>query len=233
MRALAGCLVCVVAAGAWAAAGAEEIGKVVTVRSQVLAIESGKPPRQLVKLDPVANGLRVRLTQPDSLLRVAFYDSKKPPLREAPRSLKIDGSLVFRGKGEAVISQRRPADESKGGIITTIETLWGRLLLMLRPGQNHEAEVKTPDLASGIKGTAVRVLVDQAFGTFLAVDEGVAVVQAVAGGDPVVVKSGQWVLVPPGGLPTQPESLDGGVDILDEPPLQSHDVSTEPPEPPQ
>jgi len=233
MRALAGFLVCIVAAGSWAAAGAEEIGKVVTVRSQVLAIESGKPPRQLVRLDPVANGLRVRLTQPDSLLRVAFYDSKKPPLvREGPQSLKIDGSLVFRGKAEAVVGQRKSADESKG-IITTIETLWGRLLLMLRPGQNHEAEVKTPDLASGIKGTAVRVLVDRAFGTFLAVDEGVAVVQAVAGGDPVVVRSGQWVLVPPGGLPTQPAPLDGGVDILDEPPLQGHDVSTEPPEPPQ
>jgi len=67
------------------------------------------------------------------------------------------------------------------------------------------------------------------------VDEGVVTVQAKAGGAPVSVEAGYWVVVPPGGLATQPQlggpgSHPAGWGDLEDPPLlDGLDISTEPP----
>jgi hypothetical protein len=66
------------------------------------------------------------------------------------------------------------------------------------------------------------------------VDEGAVEVQAKAGGEPVQVEAGHWVLVPPGGLPTRPAPLPPGEDeILEDPPLLGCCPGTEPPKPPE
>jgi len=218
----------------WAPAAAEEIGYVKEVHPEVLAIAEGKPPRQLQPRDPLDRGLRVRLTQRTSYLLVYLYHigPQKPstgpqdiPIEPPPR---IDGVIHLAGKSQVDLGNPSVLDR----VITTVAVDWGELRVWLLPGRSHDLKGKTREAALGFKGTAVRVLADPFVGTFVGVDEGVAIVQALAGGDPVEVTSGHWVLVPPGGFPTRPASLDS-VDILEDPPLQLNDFSTESPRPPQ
>ncbi len=86
----------------------------------------------------------------------------------------------------------------------------------------------TPDSVTKVKGTYARFLVDPFVGTFVGVDEGVVSVQANAGGDPVEVAAGHWVLVPPGGLPTRPAPLQA-LEESEDSPLKLFDFSTRPP----
>jgi ferric-dicitrate binding protein FerR (iron transport regulator) len=111
----------------------------------------------------------------------------------------------------------------------TLRMLLGRLWLSLLPGER--VDVDTPQGVLGVKGTSLRVLVDPEVGTFLAVDEGLVTVQAKAGGDPVDVKKGQWVVIPPGGLPTRPTPLGPGDEFLEDPLLPCC-PGGEPPKPP-
>ncbi|HEX9668331.1 MAG TPA: hypothetical protein VGC93_02495 [Thermoanaerobaculia bacterium] len=206
---------------------AERIGEAVVVRSLVEGQLGGEPPRQLVRGNPIENGLRVRLRRPDSLLRVAFFDGRLQSFD--PSTQRIDGAFILRGVGEAVAGQRAAAAE--GGVLHTLSVLFGELLYYLAPGRS--AELETPHTTSlGLKGTVLRVLVDPVVGTFVGVDEGSVVVQAAAGGDPVLVGAGQWVLVPPGGLPTRPAPRGAGEDLLEDPPLLGCCPGTEPPKPP-
>jgi hypothetical protein len=205
-----------------AAGGGGAIGAVALVQGTALAMVAGQPPRQLRFKDPVADGLRVRLTGRDAALKVRFFHAAADGI----------GTYTLSGPCEAVI--RQGTGESPGGLVSTIQLLFGRLRLALLPGRGEVAEVQTPDAVMGIKGTAVRLLVDPAIGTFVAVDEGIVSVQARAGGRAVMVKSGHWVLVPPGGLPTRPMPgpsfpPDGG--IVEDPPLLGCCVQVEPPKP--
>ena len=86
----------------------------------------------------------------------------------------------------------------------------------------------TPDAVSGVKGTYARFLVDPIIGTFVGVDEGAVRVQAKVGGEAVEVEAGQWVLVPPGGLPTRPAPLQR-LEESDDPLFRLSDFTTQPP----
>lgn len=233
-RALAGWLVFWIGIWSWTPAAAEEIGQVREVRSEVLAIEAGKTSRQLRKYDPLERGLRIRLTKRDSFLLAHFYGVKTPVSLEPrdqriekPGEYRIEGVIRLAGMNELEMGQENLLDR----IVTTVVMEWGEFRAWLRPGRNHDIKGRTREASLGFKGTAVRVLADPRIGTFVGVDEGIATVQAFAGGDPVEVTSGQWVLVPPGGLPTRPAPLDS-VDILEDPPLLLQDFTTGPLGPP-
>jgi hypothetical protein len=219
--------------GAWTSspAAADQIGNVHEVRSEVLALAGGKT-RQLEKHDPLQRGLRVVLTRKESFLQVFLYGAVAlPPSIQGPQKTRIegprmDGVIHLAGKG-----QMDMGDQSRDRIVTTVAVERGEFRASLRAGRSHDIQGKTREGTMEFEGTAVRVLADPVVGTFVAVDEGVAIVHAFAGGD-VEVTSGHWVLIPPGGVPTRPASLDS-VDILEDPPLSLQDFTTEPPGPPQ
>jgi hypothetical protein len=202
-------------AAAGAPAAAETIGRALVVRSVVEALEAGGP-RQVVRNDPLVEGLRLRLPRRDSLLRVGFNAGG---MRTYTPGARLDGVFVLQGPSEAVPG--RPS---------TLSLLYGRLLAVLSPGRS--AEVTTPETSLGMKGTVIRVLVDPVVGTFVAADEGAVLVQALAGGDPVLVTAGRWVVVPPGGLPTSPAPRETEGEVLDDPALLQCCAGTEPPKPP-
>ncbi|HVT56837.1 MAG TPA: hypothetical protein VHR45_00415 [Thermoanaerobaculia bacterium] len=228
------------------AAGVAGIGSVVLVQKEVLAIAAGQAARQVWFNDPVTDGLRVRLTQKDSLLKVRFFGAASATsagpagstaggaasasagrgsggARGAAYAAQIPagGTYTLFGRCEAVLEQR-PAPGAGGRLLNSILLLVGRLRLALLPGRDQPVEVQTPDAVMGIKGTYLRLLVDPSVGTFVAVDEGAVTVQARAGGGPVTVSAGSWVVVPPGGLASRPAPLPapGAHDgILEDPPL--------------
>lgn len=213
--------------------GAEEIGWVARLVPRVRSQLPGQPLEDLRQNDSVQRGLKVKLQDPASFLKVAFHREGTPSFEKTgPWTGRIAGTATLRGSGEVDFGDPERPDES------TIKVYLGRLWLALLPGEDSP-EVDTPHAVARPQGTYFRVLVDPAVGTFVAVDEGVVSVQAKAGGEPVQVAAGRWVLVPPDGLPTSPALLEpmdtpGGdvldAGILEDPPLLDiRDVSTEPP----
>jgi len=224
----AACVTFALAPGLVAPLAVGRIGTALEVRSVVEGRLGAAPWRRLARLDPIENGLRVRLGRSDSLLRVGFYDGRRTTFDARERG--IDGAFALYGPSEAELRQRAAAEGAEG-VVHSLSVLFGRLLLALSPGRS--AEVTTPDSALGVKGTLVRLLVDPEVGTFVAVDEGAVEVQALAGGDPVLVTAGEWVLVPPGGLATRPAPLGAEGELLEDPPLLDCCPGTEPPKPPR
>ena len=175
----------------------------------------------------------MQLTGKSSYLRVALKlngQSVERSLR-AGQKFSFTSTALLSGRSEVQFGDR---DEPSG---SKIHLLLGKLWLALVPGE-PPLDVETPDAVAGVKGTSLRILVDPAIGTFIAVDEGTVTVQAKAGGAPVAVTAGQSVLVPSGGLPQPPTALGPGGTIkglgsgepfLDPPILQGGDNSTEPP----
>ncbi|PYQ57768.1 MAG: hypothetical protein DMF53_21820 [Acidobacteria bacterium] len=169
------------------------------------------------------------MTRRESFLQVFLYDigllrpSTGPQDTRINEPPKIDGVIHLAGQGR--LEMGNPSLMNR--IVTTVIVEWGDFWASLRPGRSHDIQGKTREGSLEFKGTAVRVLADPVVGTFVAVDEGVAIVHAFAGGD-VEVTSGHWVLIPPGGVPTRPATLDS-VDILEDPPLLLQDFTTEPP----
>lgn len=207
------------------AAGAEEIGIASLVKPQVRAFPAGAPPRELVTRAPIERGLKVTLTGKEAFLKVDFtraFGCKQTATYDGRR---ISGVLTIRGPSEAELGDRSRC-------AAKVRFSFGRFLLALLPGE-PPIDADTPEAVSGVKGTYVRFLVEPFVGTFVAVDEGVVSVQAKAGGDPVEVGAGQWVVVPPGGLPTRPAPL-SSLESPDDSPLQFRDFTTEQPgRPPQ
>jgi hypothetical protein len=207
-----------------AGAAAEEIGIASLVKPQVQAFPPGQPARDLVTRNPIERGLRVKLIGREAFLKVDFtraFGCKQQTLD----GRRVSGVLKIVGPSDAELGDPEQSCKPK------VKFSLGKFLLALLPGE-PPMDVDTPETVSGVHGTYVRFLVDPLVGTFVAVDEGVVTVQAKAGGDPVEVEAGQWVVVPPGGLPTRPASLRS----LEEPedsPLQLRDFTTEPPRPPQ
>lgn len=213
--------------------GAEEIGWVAWFVSRVRSQLPGAPLEDLEQNDPVQRGLKVKL-EPRASLKVSFYKKGMPPFEKTGSwTGRIAGTATLRGNGEVDFGDPERPEES------TIKVYLGRLWLALLPGADSP-EVETPHAVARSRGTYFRVLVDPSIGTFVAVDEGVVIVQAKAGGEPVPVTAGRWVLVPPDGLPAPPSLLEpldlaAGGDVLDpdlfeDPPLLDiRDVSTEPP----
>jgi hypothetical protein len=227
MRALALALLVLLAmAFPGTAAAAEEIGIATLVRPTVHAFPPGAPSRKLVTRDPIERGLRVTLDGRDAFLKIDFTRAFGCN-REIYDGRKISGVLKILGPSDARIGEGGPAGSCKPKIGFSL----GKFLLALLPGE-PAVDVDSPEAVVGVKGTVVRFLVKPIVGTFVAVDEGVVSVQAKAGGDPVEVEAGQWVVVPPGGLPTRPARFTG-LDDLDDSLLPLHDFTTDRPGPPQ
>ena len=213
MRAPAAFLLAVLGAASTAPAIAEEIGHVARLSPKVLSYPPGQPSRDLRQHDPVERGLKVRLAELGSYLKIAF-NFGGTLTQSGPWTGRITGVATFRGKGEADIGDPgRPSD-------SVIKVYLGRLWLALLPGSSSPFEVDTPHAAVRAEGTYFRIFVDPATGTFVAVDEGAVRVAAKAGGEEVRVTAGRWVLIPPGGQPTPPallEPLDkaAGGDVLE------------------
>jgi hypothetical protein len=210
-------------------AAGRQFGSVAFVQGEVLAIEQGKLDRQLQRGDPVTEGLRVRLTQQGSVLRVLLFGEK-----EAEKPIKTVGCFTLSSRSEVTI-QGGPVS---GGLARATSTILlylglGNLRLSLLPHRELLAVVRTPQMTAKIEGTDLRAFSDPAIGTYLAVYEGVVSVQAEAGGDPVEVRAGGWVLVPPGALPTRPVPLRVRDGILEDPPLLGCCTQVEGPKPPR
>jgi hypothetical protein len=209
-----------------AGAAAEEIGIATLVKPQVQAFPPGQPPRDLVTRNPIERGMKVKLVGREAFLKVAFTRAFgcKPTTTYDGR--RISGVLTIRGPSDAELG------DPSGACAPKVRFSLGKFLLALLPGE-PPIDADTPEAVAGVKGTYVRFLVDPVVGTFVGVDEGVVIVQAKAGGDPVEVEAGQWVVVPPGGLPTRPAPL-SSLEVPDDSPLQLRDFTTEPPgRPPQ
>lgn len=212
-----------------APAVAEEIGHVARLLPRVSSYPPGQPSRDLRQHDPVERGLKVRLLEPASYLRVAF-NFGGAMTQTGPWKGRIEGVATFRGKGDAEVGD--PARPSDSVIKVTLGRLW---LALLSP-----FEVETPHATVRAEGTYIRIFVDPVAGTFVAVDEGAVLVTAKAGGKALRVTAGRWVLVPPGGPPTLPSLLEpldsaAGGDLLetglfeDPPLLDRGDITTEDP----
>jgi len=217
----------------WTLAGApllaEPVGVAVRVLPRVDAYLVGKEVHPLRRNDPIELGLTVLLRDPHSFLQVGFnLGGCLSVLPEGGRSHQFTGTATLDGQSEMDFGDATDPSASR------LRLALGRLVLKLRsvPDCPKRPEVHTPHAVIYPKGTSFRVLVDPVAGTFVGVDEGSIMVQAEAGGDPVEVKAGQWTVVPPGGKPNRPASLNS-VDILDDPPLPLRDFTTEPPGPPQ
>ncbi|MFY9823218.1 MAG: hypothetical protein WAM82_17680 [Thermoanaerobaculia bacterium] len=205
-------------------AAAEEIGIATLVKPEVHSFPPGQRPRDLVTRDPIERGMRVKLEGRDAFLRVDFTRAFGGQ-RQTLDGRRVSGVLKILGASDAELGDPAHSREPK------VRFSLGRFFLALLPGE-PPFDVDTPDAVAGVKGTIVRFVVHPLVGTFVAVDEGVVSVQAKAGGDPVEVEAGQWVVVPPHGLATHPASF-GGLDPLEDSPLPFHDFTTEPPRPPQ
>jgi len=209
--------------------GAEEIGRVLRVSPEVSGYGVGEQEREIRENDPIERGLKVLL--------------RPMPHRKAPPYLQVvfnvGGGCILRGvKSHQFTSTARLERLSE---VTFGDPLTGKLLLTLgrmwlahHPDLGCDLDVDTPSADIRIHGTYLRVLVDPVVGTFVAVDEGTVSVQAKAGGSAVEVTAGNWVLVPPGGLPTRSAPLPPGDDdeILQDPPLLGCCTQVEPPKPP-
>jgi hypothetical protein len=238
MRRSAGVLAAGLALGALALpATSEEIGNALQVHRDVRGYLVGEQSQEIRQYDPIERGLRVHLSGPNPYLMVALNLGGICALNR-PGSHQFVGTARLKGPSEMVFG------DSINSLATELVLTLGRLWLAHHfDAQNHDAqnvaadcklEVNTPHAVIQPLGTYLRVLVDPAVGTFVAVDEGTVTVQAKAGGSPVEVKAGSWVLVPPGGLPTRPAPLPPGDDdkILQDPPLLGCCTGVEPPKPP-
>ncbi len=206
---------------------AEEIGNALRVHPQVRGYEVGGKDREIRENDPIDRGLKVFLRGRDAYLKVAFIFGGCRILK-GPRNHQFTGTATLGGASE--IDFGDPNDPSA----SRLKLAAGKLFLRLFPEAGCHMDVDTPHAGILINGTYLRVLVDPVVGTFVAVDEGTVIVQAKAGGKPVEVTAGNWVLVPPGGLPTRPAPLPPADDdeILQDPPLLGCCSGVETPKPP-
>jgi hypothetical protein len=194
-------------------AAGEQIGVAVQVRPEVIGYLPGASgPVTVVEKSSIERGEKVELKGRTAYLKVAF---------------KLGGAQTFSGVASLAGTGRLEIEPPEAP--RTLRMLFGRLWLSLLPGER--VDVDTPQGVLGVKGTSLRVLVDPVVGTFLAVDEGLVTAQAKAGGDPVEVKKGEWVLIPPGGLPTRPAPLGPDDEFLEDPLLPCC-PGGEPPKPP-
>lgn len=204
--------------------GAEEIGNALRVHPEVRGYGVGEPSREIREHDPIQRGLRVQLQGRDPYLKVAFNFGGCRTL-QGSQNHQFTGTASLNGQSEVDFGD--PNDPSA----SRIKLALGKLALALLPNAGCDLDIETPHAGVMIRGTYLRMLVDPVVGTFVAVDEGTVTVQAKAGGRPAEVTAGNWVLVPPGGLPTRPAPLPPGDDdrIFQDPPLLSCCARVEPP----
>jgi hypothetical protein len=213
-----------------AADSPQVVGIAVEVKRQVLAFPlSGEHSHELEAREPVERGLKAKLVGDRASLKIAFTKEFgcKPVEIKAGQAVPVSGVITALGKGEIQVGDPGSCEPK---VYFTTGNFWLALASVDLP-----VLVETLHAILKPHGTYLRVLVDPTVGTFVAVDEGTVTVQAKAGGEPVEVRTGDWVLVPPGGWPTRPGPRPRGLDEDDfpvDPPLLGCCPGTEPPKPP-
>lgn len=197
------------------ALAAPRVGTAVVVVRDV----RGTPPGEATK--PVRQGDGIALQERIATGRASEVTMTFPP-----------GGSIQLGENSSLVVDSQTIDQKTGRTTSALSLLAGKLRLALRK-LAQAVSIQTPEAVAGVKGTVVRMLVTPLVGTFVAVDEGVVSVRSRAGGEAVDVAAGQWVLVPPGGLPTRPAPLDRRRGPLEDPPLiDRFDLQFEGPKPP-
>ncbi|HEV7505889.1 MAG TPA: FecR domain-containing protein [Thermoanaerobaculia bacterium] len=188
-RLSASCLALLLSATAPALAA--DVGEVVLVRNDVRGTSQGGSPKPLAVGNGVSLGLRVD-TGADSGARMTFDPS---------------GSLTLGSRARAVID-RNLVDQVTGRSDSALSVLAGQVRLALGKLFRGEVSIDTPTAVVGVKGTDLRVDVDEPTGTtVVTVTEGVVTVRSKSGGE-VTVRAGQRTLVASGQPPTPPALVD-------------------------
>jgi hypothetical protein len=170
---------------------AADVGEVVLVRNDVRGTPQGGSPKPLAVGNGVGLGLRVD-TGADSGARMTFDPS---------------GSLTLGSRAKVVVD-RNLVDQVTGRSDSALSVLAGQLRLALGKLFRGEVAIDTPTAVVGIKGTDLRVDVDEPTGTtVVTVTEGTVSVRSKSGGE-VTVRAGQRTLVAAGHPPTPPALVD-------------------------
>ena len=170
---------------------AADVGEVVLVRNVVRGIPPGGAAKALAVGEGIGLGLRVE-TGADSAAKMTFDPQ---------------GSLTL-GATAKVVIDKNLVDSATGRADSTLSVLAGQIRLALGKLFRGDVSVDTPTAVVGVKGTDLRVEVDEPTGTTtVTVTEGVVTVRSKAGGE-VTVRAGQRTVVAPGQPPTPPAPLD-------------------------
>jgi hypothetical protein len=179
------------------AAFAADVGEVVLVRNQVRGTPPGGAVRALTAGDGVALGLTVE-TGADSAAKLAFDPS---------------GALTLGPRARVVVDRAR-VDQATGRADSALSLLTGQIRLALGRLFRGEVAIDTPTAVVGVKGTDLRVEVEDGTGTTtVVVTEGVVEVRSKAGGT-VTVRAGRRTVVAAGQPPTPPAPLEPGAAVL-------------------
>jgi hypothetical protein len=174
-----------------------DVGEVVLARNDVRGTPAGGATKALAVGDGLALGLRVE-TGADSAAKMTFD----------PR-----GSLTLGSRAKVTLDAAR-IDSVTGRSESALSVLAGAVRLALGKLFQGEVSIDTPTAVVGVKGTDLRVEVDEPTGTTrVAVTEGVVTVRSKAGGE-VTVRAGQRTVVAPGRAPELPSPIDPGSGTL-------------------
>jgi hypothetical protein len=180
-----------------APARAADVGEVVLVRNVVRGTPPGGSPGPLAVGNGVGLGLRIE-TGDDSAAKMTFDPH---------------GALTLGSRARAVID-RNLVDQVTGRSDSALSVLGGQIRLALGRLFRGEVAIDTPTAVVGVKGTDLRVEVDEPTGTTLVtVTEGEVTVRSKAGGE-VIVRAGQRTVVASGQAPTPPALIEPGAAVL-------------------
>jgi hypothetical protein len=176
---------------------AEGVGEVVLARNSVLGTLHSGPTKALAVGDGLALGLRVE-TGADSAAKMTFDPS---------------GSLTLGSRAKVTLDAAR-VDQVTGRSESSLSVLGGAVRLALGKLFKGEVAIDTPTAVVGVKGTDLRVEVDEATGaTMVTVTEGVVTVRSKAGGE-VILRAGQRTFVAQGRAPELPSPVNPGSGAL-------------------
>jgi hypothetical protein len=172
---------------------AADVGEVVLARNDVKGTPPAGATKPLAAGDGLALGLRVE-TGADSAAKMTFDPS---------------GSLTLGSRARVTLDAVR-VDQVTGRSESALSVLAGAVRLALGKLFQGDVAIDTPTAVVGVKGTDLRVEVDEPTGaTVVTVTEGVVTVRSKAGGE-VTVRAGQRTFVAPGRAPELPSPLDPG-----------------------
>jgi len=134
--------------------------------------------------------------------------------RVSRAQMTLDPNGVLRlGPETQVTVDEATIDRATGASRSVLSVLLGKIELALGSLFRGEVTVETPTASLGIKGTVLRVQVDEAGRTLVAVLEGVVEVTSRAGGT-VMVDAGRFTIVDPEAPPLPPSPFDPGQGTL-------------------
>jgi hypothetical protein len=176
------------------------VGTVVLTQGDVTSVRTDGARSDLAVRDPVTLYSRIE-TGRRSAAKMTFD----------PR-----GSIQL-GENARVVLDTSTVDDVTGRRQSTLSLLVGRLRLALSPGADADVTLDTPSATIGVKGTDVRLAVDDRGATLVAVYEGEVTVTPKNGGPPLALRAPRMTVVEPGRGPTPPAFVfpEGGLHAPD------------------